>query len=62
MKQKENVLYAIHNKKPMIRENFIQGLNWDEERVLKTMNSLQENNLLKIKNNQVIIQVIIQNE
>ena len=53
--------FAI-NKKPMIKEDFVQGLNWDEERIFEIIKNLQEKNILKIENNQIIIPGIIQKE
>ncbi len=50
------------NKKPMITEEFFQGLNWDENRILETVKSLQEKSILKIEENLIIISGIIQNE
>ena len=55
------IQFAI-NKKPMIKEQFIQGLNWDENRILETVKSLQEKSILKIEENLIIISGIIQNE
>ncbi len=55
------IQFAI-NKKPMITEQFIQGLNWDENRILETMKSLQEKSILKIEKNLIIIPGIIQKE
>ncbi|MFX1441793.1 MAG: hypothetical protein ACFFHV_00125 [Promethearchaeota archaeon] len=58
--EKTFIQFAI-NKKPMFKEDFIQGLNWDEEKILKTMKTLQEKSILRIENNEIIIPGIIQN-
>jgi hypothetical protein len=48
------------DKNPMPKENFSDGLDWDEERVLKTMRALQEKKVLRIEKNKIIIPGIIQ--
>ena len=48
------------DKNPMLKTNFVNGLDWDEERVLRTMKALQEKNILRIENNKIIIPGIIQ--
>lgn len=47
-------------KKPLKKEDFMEGLRWDEEKVLKTMKELQELGILRIENNQIMIFGIIQ--
>ena len=59
--EKTFIQIAIY-KKPMFKEDFIQGLNWDEEQILKTMKTLQEKNILRIEKNEIIIPGIIQKE
>jgi len=59
--EKTFIQFAI-NKKPMLKEDFIQGLDWDEEQILKTMKTLQEKNILRIEKNEIKIPGIIQKE
>ncbi len=59
--EKTFIQFAI-NKKPMLKEDFIQGLDWDEEQILKTMKTLQEKNILRIEKNEINIPGIIQKE
>jgi hypothetical protein len=59
--EKAFIQFAI-DKKPMFKEDFIQGLKWDEEQILKTMKILQEKNILRIEKNEIIIPGIIQKE
>jgi hypothetical protein len=40
--------------------NFLNGLKWDEEKVLSTMKSLQEKGILRIESNSIIIPGIVQ--
>jgi len=53
-RDKEFLLYAL-NKKPMTKENFKNGLKWEEEDVLKIMKKLQELNVLRIERDTIII-------
>ncbi|TFG08909.1 MAG: hypothetical protein EU539_01185 [Promethearchaeota archaeon] len=50
------------NKKPMVKEDYIQGLGWDEEKILLTMKRLQEKGILRIEKNFIIIPGIMQLE
>ena len=53
------IQFAI-GKNLMLKEEFVKGLKWEEERVLKTMKMLQEKNILRIEKNKIIIPGIIQ--
>ena len=53
------ITFAV-GKKPLMKEDFMEGLRWDEEKVLKTMKDLQEFGIMKLENNEVIIPGIIQ--
>ncbi|MFW9929627.1 MAG: hypothetical protein ACFFD1_09565 [Candidatus Thorarchaeota archaeon] len=57
--EKEFISFAL-DKKPMSKVKFIEGLNWDEEKVLKVMKSLQSKGVLRIEQNNIIIPGIIQ--
>ena len=57
--EKEFISFAL-DKKPMSKVKFIDGLNWDEEKVLRVMKSLQTNGVLRIEKNNIIIPGIIQ--
>jgi hypothetical protein len=57
--EKEFITLAI-NKEPLNKEKFIEGLNWDEEKVLTTMQNLQKKGILRIEKNNIIIPGIIQ--
>jgi hypothetical protein len=57
--EKKFIEFAI-NKKPMLKDDFVHGLEWDEEIVLKTMKTLQEKNILRIEKSEIIIPGIIQ--
>ncbi len=59
--EKTFIEFAI-KKNPMFKEGFINGLDWDEERILKTMKDLQEKNILRIEKNKIIIPGVIQKE
>jgi hypothetical protein len=59
--EKSIIEYAA-NKKPMIMDQFILGLNWDENRVLDTIKSLEQKDIVNIKENLIIIPGIIQQE
>jgi len=58
---KDFIEFAI-NKKPMIKEDFIQGLNWNESRISITIKNLQDKNVLRMELGYIIIPGIIQNE
>lgn len=58
---KEFIQFLI-NKKPMSKREIIEGLEWDEEKVLETMKSLQEKNILRLEDNKVMIPGAIQKE
>ncbi len=58
-KEKELIKFAI-NKKPLKKEDFINGLEWDEEETLTTMKTLQEKGILRIEKNDIIIPGIVQ--
>ncbi len=60
-KDKEFLLFTI-NKKPMTKEEFLKGLKWDEENLLKIMKKLQGYNILRIEKNKIIIPGIKQTE
>jgi len=47
-------------KKPLKKDDFIESLRWDEEKVLKTMKELQEFGIMKLENDEIIIPGIIQ--
>ena len=47
-------------KKPLKKEDFMEELRWDEEKVLKTMKELQELGIMKLENDEIIIPGIIQ--
>ena len=57
--EKKFIEFSI-NKKPMIKEQFIQDLNWEEEKILLTMKRLQEKGILRIDKNFIIIPGIVQ--
>jgi len=57
--EKEFIAYAL-NKKPINKTNFIEGLNWDEEKVLAIMKKLQSKGILRIERDSIIIPGIIQ--
>ncbi|MBN1799940.1 MAG: hypothetical protein JW891_00445 [Candidatus Lokiarchaeota archaeon] len=48
------------DKKPLKKQDFIEGLRWNEEKVLNTMKELQEMGMMRIENNDIIIPGIIQ--
>ena len=58
---KDFIEFAI-NKKPMIKEDFIQGLNWNESRISITIKNLQDKNVLRMELGYIIIPGVIQNE
>jgi hypothetical protein len=58
---KKFIEFAV-NKKPMEKIDFINGLNWEEERVLKTMKELQEKGILRIEKSYIIIPGIVQEQ
>lgn len=60
-KDKEFLLFTI-NKKPMTKEEFLKGLKWDEENLLKIMKKLQGYNILRIEKNKIVIPGIKQTE
>lgn len=47
-------------KKPLKKEDFMEELRWEEEKVLKTMKELQEFGIMKLENDEIIIPGIIQ--
>ena len=47
-------------KNALKKGDFMEGLRWDEEKVLKTMKELQEFGIMKLENDEVIIPGIIQ--
>jgi len=47
-------------KKPLKKEDFMEALRWDEEKVLNTMKELQEFGIMKLENDEIIIPGIIQ--
>ncbi len=51
--------FAI-DKKPLKKEEFIEGLRWNEEKVLNTMKELQDMGIMRIENNEIIIPGIVQ--
>ena len=57
--EKQFIEYAI-SKKPLKKEDFMKGLEWDEEETLKSMKSLQEKGILRIESNTLTIPGIIQ--
>ncbi|TFG17065.1 MAG: hypothetical protein EU531_04360 [Promethearchaeota archaeon] len=57
--EREFIAYAL-NKKPINKTNFIEGLNWDEEKVLAVMKKLQSKGILRIERDSIIIPGIIQ--
>ncbi len=56
---KEFISFALE-KEPMKKEDFIEGLQWDEEEVLSTMQNLQSKGILRIEQNAIIIPGILQ--
>ena len=50
------------DKVPLVKDDFMKALNWDEEKVLKTMKELQEMGILRIENEKILISGIIQKE
>ncbi|MFX0187800.1 MAG: hypothetical protein ACFE8A_08695 [Candidatus Hodarchaeota archaeon] len=57
--EKDFIKFAI-NKNPMKKEEFIKGLNWDEQKTLFTMKGLQKKGILILAKHNVIIPGIIQ--
>ncbi len=55
------ISHAI-DKAPLMKEDYMKDLNWEEEKVLKTMKELQEIGVLRIENEKIVIPGIIQNE
>ncbi|MFX1398346.1 MAG: hypothetical protein ACFFAS_15045 [Promethearchaeota archaeon] len=53
--------FAI-DKKPLKKEDFIEGLRWNEDKVLNTMKELQEMGIMRIENNEIIIPGILQKQ
>lgn len=58
-KDKEFLTFAL-NKDPMKKEEFLEGLKWEEEDLLKVLKKFQELNILRIESNKLIIPGIIQ--
>ncbi|MFX1276614.1 MAG: hypothetical protein ACFFAT_16435, partial [Promethearchaeota archaeon] len=50
------------DKVPLQKEDFMKGLNWDEEKVLKTMKELQEMGIMRIENEKILLPGLIQKE
>ena len=50
------------NKKPMIKEDFIRSLNWDEARISTIIQQLQDKKIVRLELGYIIIHGIIQNE
>jgi hypothetical protein len=50
------------DKPPLVKDDFMTALNWDEEKVLKTMKELQELGILRIENEKILIPGIVQKE
>ena len=46
----------------MTKEEFLKGLKWDEENLLKIMKKLQGYNILRIEKNKIIIPGIKQKD
>ncbi|MBD3211632.1 MAG: hypothetical protein GF311_03410 [Candidatus Lokiarchaeota archaeon] len=51
----KDFIHFLVNKKPMSKQMVIEELEWDEQKVLETMKSLQEKNLLRLENDKIII-------
>lgn len=59
--EKALIHFAI-DKEPLTKEDFMIKLEWEEERVLKTMKLLQEKNISRIEKDRIIIPGIIQKD
>jgi len=58
--EKNFIKFAI-NKKPMKKEEFTNGLKWDEQKTLSTMKKLQRKGIMMLAKHNVIMPGIIQN-
>ena len=57
---KEHAYWIFYTLLQFKKEDFVEGLRWDEEKVLNTMKELQEFGIMKLENDEIIIPGIIQ--
>ncbi len=59
--EKKFIEFATY-KKPMVKEDFIQGLNWDKARISTIIQQLQDKKIVRMELSYIIIPGIIQND
>jgi hypothetical protein len=60
-KEKQFLNFSV-NKSPLSKQDYIKGLDWEEEDILNTMKNLQNKGILRIESDKIIIPGIIQKE
>jgi hypothetical protein len=60
--EEKDFISFVKNKLPLTKNEIIDKINWEEEKILETMKKLQEKGILRIENNKIQIPGIIQEE
>jgi hypothetical protein len=60
-KEKKFLNYSVY-KSPLSKQDYIDGLDWEEEDILDTMKNLQNKGILRIESDKIVIPGIIQKE
>jgi len=60
-KEKQFLNFSVY-KSPLSKQDYIKGLDWEEEDILNTMKNLQNKGILRIESDKIIIPGIIQKE